>query len=145
MAALNLSNGTNFSYAWKECQGLTTFPSATFGAPATFYQAWTQCNNLVTMSPINLSNGTDFFAAWNACFNLTTFPPNAFDTCTATNFDLAWRYCPLTETSVNNILVSLDTAGQSNGVAYIDGSPPSGAGITSKANLISRGWTVITA
>ena len=144
LAALNFSSGGDFSYAWKECQGLISFPSATFGAPATFYQAWTQCSNLTTFSPINLSNGTNFFAAWNACGSLTTFPPNAFDTCTATNFDLAWRYCPLTETSVNNILVSIDIAGQSNGTLYVDGSPPSGAGITSKANLVSRGWTVVT-
>jgi hypothetical protein len=68
-----------------------------------------------------------------------------FDSCTATNFQNAWLNCSLSETSVDNILISLDTAGQSNGVVNLNGgsnSPPGATGITARNNLIAKGWTV---
>jgi hypothetical protein len=70
-----------------------------------------------------------------------------FDICTATNFFNAWANCALNQTSVDNILVSLDTAGQSNGIVNLDGgtsSSPSATGLTAKANLVTKGWTVYT-
>jgi hypothetical protein len=70
-----------------------------------------------------------------------------FDTCLATNFPNAWQNCALDQTSVDNILVSIDTAGQFNGTLGIDNgasSPPGPAGLAAKANLITRGWTVTT-
>jgi hypothetical protein len=70
-----------------------------------------------------------------------------FDTCAATAFYNAWANCALDQTSVDNILVSLDTAGQSNGVVNLNGgasSAPGPAGLAAKANLIAKGWTVTT-
>jgi hypothetical protein len=70
-----------------------------------------------------------------------------FDTCTATSFSTAWYNCALSQTSVDNILVSLDTAGQSNGIVDIWGgtsAAPSATGLAAKASLQGRGWTVIT-
>jgi hypothetical protein len=70
-----------------------------------------------------------------------------FDSCTATDFFDAWQSCNLSYTSVNNILISLDTAGQSNGVVNLDGGSSAGpalGGITAMNNLISKGWTVQT-
>jgi len=70
-----------------------------------------------------------------------------FDSCLATKFYEAWFNCALDETSVDNILVSLDTAGQSNGTVSLDGgtsSPPGSAGGAAKASLIFKGWTVFT-
>jgi hypothetical protein len=68
-----------------------------------------------------------------------------FDTCLATNFDGAWNNCALTEASVDNILVSLDEAGQEDGTVSIDGgtnAPPGTAGLAAKASLEAKGWTV---
>ncbi|HEY9395534.1 MAG TPA: DUF4082 domain-containing protein [Nocardioides sp.] len=56
------------------------------------------------------------------------------------------------ETTVNGILVELDTVGPAVGECRIDtgiastGVPaaPTGAGITAKNNLIAKGWTVVT-
>lgn len=51
----------------------------------------------------------------------------------------------LTETAVDSILSALDAYGLSNGyVGLNDGTnaPPSAAGLTSKANLEGKGWTV---
>jgi len=70
-----------------------------------------------------------------------------FDTCTSTFFVAAWVNCALDQTSVDNILVSLDTAGQSNGTVNIDGgtsAAPSATGLAAKASLQSKGWTVTT-
>jgi hypothetical protein len=68
-----------------------------------------------------------------------------FDTCTATDFSVAWSNCALSSQSVDNILVSLDTAGQSNGTVSIDGgtnSYPGAAGLAAKASLEAKGWSV---
>jgi hypothetical protein len=70
-----------------------------------------------------------------------------FDSCLATNFALAWRGCALNQTSVDNILVSLDTAGQSNGIVSIQfgtSAAPSATGLAAKASLEGKGWTVTT-
>jgi hypothetical protein len=73
-----------------------------------------------------------------------------FDSC-STNlsdaFSDTWQNCALSQQSVDNILVSLDTAGQSNGTVNIDGgtsSAPGAAGLAAKASLQAKGWTVLT-
>jgi hypothetical protein len=94
-----------------------------------------------------MSSGTNFANAWSYCSNLTTFPANMFNACMATNFLEAWIECALSQTSVDNILVSINAAGQSNGTLDITGgtsSPPSQTGITAKTALEARGWTVNT-
>jgi hypothetical protein len=70
-----------------------------------------------------------------------------FDTCSAIDFDYAWFGCALNQTSVDNILVSLDTAGQSDGTVDISGgtsAAPSATGLAAKASLEGKGWTVTT-
>jgi hypothetical protein len=108
---------------------------------------WQGCTGLTSFPALNFDNGTIFEATWFNCTNLADFPANMFDNCTATNFNLAWRGCALSSQSVDNILVSLDTAGQSNGTVLIDqgtNSYPGAAGLAAKASLESKGWTVNT-
>ena len=53
----------------------------------------------------------------------------------------------LDATSVNDVLQSADASGKLNGNLYLDSgtnAAPTGAGITAKANLITKGWTVLT-
>jgi len=74
---------------------------------------------------------------------LASFPANMFDNCLATNFNGAWLNCSnLTQTSVDNIVISINTAGRSNGTLRVDGSTPSTAGRTAVDALRARGWTV---
>jgi hypothetical protein len=102
---------------------------------------------------IDTSSGTTFYGAWRFCSNLTTFPANFFDSWTGTPsnncFAFAWSGCSsLTATSVENILNSIDTSGQSapaNGVDItIDYNAASGTPNISTAvtNLKSRNWTI---
>jgi hypothetical protein len=70
-----------------------------------------------------------------------------FDSTTATYFYFTWKDCALDQTSVDNILVSLDTAGQLGGLVDIDGgtsSAPGTAGAAAKLSLQGKGWTVNT-
>ena len=55
--------------------------------------------------------------------------------------------CKLNVNMINNILTVADSLNLSNGKIYLNGgtnSTPTGAGITAKNNLISRGYTVAT-
>jgi len=74
-----------------------------------------------------------------------------FDNCPATNYTDTFIGCPLDETSVNGILVSIALAASTytltGGTLNITGgtsAAPTGAGITAKDALIAAGWTVTT-
>jgi hypothetical protein len=167
---IDTSSGTNFSRAWQDCTSLTSFPPIDTSAGTNFRLAWYYCNSLTSFPLIDTSAGTDFFAAWLGCSSLTSFP--LIDTSAGTNFSLAWLDCnsltsfpanafdnisggnftkaftntALTQTSIDNILVSLVTSGIATGTRVFDqsgGSAPSaGTGQPAIDTLRSRGWTV---
>lgn len=144
---LNLSSGDNFGSTWEGCSALTSFPNTIDLSSGTFfYSAWQDCTSLTSFPAIDLGSGTDFRYAWSNCSNLVTFPAGMFDTSTSITFDGAWLNCALSQQSVDNILVSLDTSGQLNGAVGIYGgtsSAPGAAGLTAKSSLQAKGWTVI--
>lgn len=115
-----MSSGTNFANTWRRCYDLTSFPA------------------------VNFSSGTTFAGAWQECTSLATFPANMFDTVTATNFTNAFLNTNLSQTSIDNILVSIETAGTSNGTFnQSGGSAPSATGEAAIDALRARGWTVV--
>jgi hypothetical protein len=66
-----------------------------------------------------------------------------FNTTTATNFTTAFTNTALNQTSIDNILVSINTTGTSNGTFnQSGGSAPSATGNTAIDALRARGWTV---
>ena len=140
---LDVSSGTSFGSAWSDCSSLTSFPSLNVSSGTNFAYAWKDCSSLTSFPLLNVSNGTSFVNSWFRCSSLQDFPANMFDSVTATNFTLAFTITNLTQTSIDNILVSLDTAGQSNGTFnQSGGSAPSATGEAAIDNLRSRGWTV---
>jgi len=149
---IDTSNGTIFYGAWYNCSSLTNFPEIDTSNGTNFVLTWYNCNALNSFPLIDTSNGTNFNTAWRFCSSLTTFPPNFFDSWSGTPenecFVNTWKSCSaLTSTSVENILNSIDTSGQSapaSGVDItIDYNASSGTpDITVPAiNLISKGWT----
>jgi len=99
------------------------------------------------LSLADTSAVTSFSTAWRDCSSLTSFSSNAFDSCVATDFNGAFFKCALDQTSVDNILVSLDTAGQSNGTLNLNGgssASPSATGLAAKTSLEGKGWAVTT-
>jgi hypothetical protein len=144
---LDVSSGTNFGGTWFNCTNLTSFPLLDVSSGTIFTQSWGGCTSLTSFPALDFSSGTNFEYTWQNCTDLTTFPAGMFDSCLATNFTDAWLNCALDQTSVDNILVSLDTAGQSNGIVTINGgtsAAPSATGLAAKASLEAKGWNVQT-
>ena len=140
---LDVSSGTNFSTAWENCSSLSSFPLLDVSSGTNFLGAWFACSSLTSFPLLDVSSGTNFYEAWRLCTSLTSFPANMFDSVTATNFTGAFTSTNLTQTSIDNILVSLDTAGQSNGTFnQSGGNAPSATGEAAIDNLRSRGWAV---
>lgn len=144
---LDVSGGTNFQDAWSNCSGLTSFPLLNVSSGVDFSGAWQSCSGLTAFPALNMASGAFFAFSWYNCSSLVSFPANRFDTSSANYFAFTWKGCALNQTSVDNILISLDTAGQTNGVVDIDGgtsSTPGPLGLAAKASLQGKGWTVST-
>jgi len=142
---IDTSAGTNFDAAWRNCSSLTSFPLIDTSAGTTFNQTWRNCTSLTSFPLIDTSAGTNFKQAWQDCSSLTSFPANAFDDISGGNFTDAFDSTALTQTSIDNILVSLVTSGIAAGTRVFDqsgGSAPSSTGEAAIDTLRSRGWTV---
>ena len=176
----------NFYYAWSqlakdndEAHGIT-WPAMDYGTgkrpfggggsgphEKTFFNAWATVPKMETFSaPLNDSFATtgnmnhlgygDFYGAFGSCTGLRNFPANVFDNCAVTGFSSAFTFTSLTAGSIENIMVSIDTAGQSNGELDFWGHPGYGIEytgsadystwtaptLTALANLSGKGWHV---
>ena len=141
---LDVSSGTNFSNAWQGCSSLSSFPALDVSSGTNFFYAWLGCSSLTSFPLLDVSNGTNFYFAWRQCSSLQDFPANMFDSVTATNFTNAFENTNLSSQSIENIVVSIDTAGQSNGTLNITGggNATTATAQTAVDNLRGRGWTV---
>jgi hypothetical protein len=150
---IDTSSGTNFNSAWRSCFSLTSFPLLDTSSGTNFTLAWYNCSSLTSFPLIDTSSGTTFNQAWQNCSSLTSFPSNFFDSWTGTPandcFVNTWLGCSsLTATSVENILNSIDTSGQSAPASGVDITIDYNAGSgtpnisTAVTNLKSRGWTI---
>jgi len=142
---IDTSAGTNFSRAWFDCSSLTSFPLIDTSAGTDFSLAWRDCRSLTSFPLIDTSAGTDFSLAWFNCRSLTSFPANAFDNVSGGDFNDAFSNTALTQTSIDNILVSLVASGIAAGTRVFNqsgGSAPSSTGEAAIDTLRSRGWTV---
>jgi len=142
---IDTSSGTDFFQAWFGCSSLTSFPLIDTSAGTNFSLAWRGCTSLTSFPLIDTSSGTNFKQAWFGCSSLTSFPANAFDNVKGGDFTNAFEDTALTQTSIDNILVSLVASGISAGTRVFDqsgGSAPSSTGEAAIDTLRSRGWTV---
>jgi len=142
---IDTSSGTNFFAAWFGCNSLTSFPLIDTSSGTSFIQAWFACTSLTSFPLIDTSSGTDFKQAWQGCNSLTTIPAGLFDNVKGGRFTDAFIDTALTQTSIDNILVSLVASGISAGTRVFDqsgGSAPSAAGEAAIDTLRSRGWIV---
>ncbi len=140
---IDTSSGTNFRFAWESCSSLTSFPLLDTSSGTDFNRAWRDCSSLTSFPLIDTSSGTDFGSAWQNCSSLATFPANAFDTNIATNYGNAFLSTALLTQSIDDILVSLDTSGVSNGTfTQSGGQAPSATGEAAIDSLVGKGWTI---
>jgi len=142
---IDTSAGTNFERAWYNCTSLTSFPLIDTSSGTDFYRAWRDCSSLTSFPLIDTSAGTEFVQAWRDCSSLTSFPANAFDNVKGGDFADAFANTALTQTSIDNILVSLVASGIAAGTRVFGqsgGSAPSSTGEAAIDTLRSRGWSV---
>ena len=142
---IDTSAGTSFSIAWYNCSSLTSFPLIDTSSGTSFIATWRNCSSLTSFPLIDTSSGTDFARAWRGCSGLTTIPAGLFDNISGGDFADAFRNTALTQTSIDNILVSLVASGIATGTRVFDqsgGSAPSATGEAAIDTLRSRGWTV---
>jgi hypothetical protein len=140
---LDVSSGASFFGAWIACTGLTSFPALDVSSGTNFSNAWNGCSSLTSFPLLDVSSAITFLSAWRDCTSLANFPANMFDTCPATNFTSAFFNTNLSQTSIDNILTSINTANTSNGTfTQSGGSAPSATGEAAIDDLVSRGWTV---
>jgi len=142
---IDTSAGTNFRSAWYNCSSLTSFPLIDTSSGTDFRSAWYNCSSLTSFPLIDTSAGTTFRQAWFNCSSLTTIPAGLFDNIKGGDFNDAFANTALTQTSIDNILVSLVASGIAAGTRVFDqsgGSAPSATGEAAIDTLRSRGWTV---
>lgn len=136
---------TNFVSAFRGLASLQSFPALNTPSVTSFSGCWDGCVALTSFPLLNTASITNCSTAWNGCTNLANFPAGMFDACSCTNFTSAFVGCALTQTSVDNILVSIQLAGTSNGTLNLTGgtnATPSATGLAAKTLLQARGWTV---
>jgi len=142
---IDTSSGTGFRAAWFGCSSLTSFPLIDTSSGTNFRDAWLGCSSLTSFPLIDTSSGTNFKTAWFKCYSLTTIPAGLFDNVSGGNFIAAFNNTALTQTSIDNILVSLVASGIAAGTRVFGqsgGSAPSATGEAAIDTLRSRGWTV---
>jgi len=152
--AIDLSTATKASGAWNNCLSLTSFPALDLGNVSNstgFNSTWANCSSLTTFPAVTMTKGVSFYGTWENCTSLTTFPANMFDT-TGTLYSSAFTdsfsNCALSAQSIENILTSLDTNGQTGVTLGIDGGTNaakttwSAAANTAYTNLIGKSWTI---
>jgi hypothetical protein len=142
-AAADFGGVTSFLNGFRARTDLRDFPVIDTSNVTNLGQTWYQCTGLTSFPTIDVSSGTNFQSAWALCTSLATFPANMFDSVTATNFLNAFGTTNLTQTSIDNILVSINTANTSGGTfGQTGGSAPSATGEAAIDALRGRGWTV---
>jgi len=115
-----------------------------FSQVTNFQRAFRSCSSITTIPSLDFSSATNFTELFYFASNLTTFPANLFDNSPATNYTNAFTNTNLTQQSIDNILVSIDTAGGTNGIfKQSGGSTPSAVGLAARDSLIAKGWEVI--
>jgi len=112
--------------------------------------AWQRAGISSFGAPLNNSfEHGNFNHSWSGARELTHFPANTFDNNTGTGYHKAFNDTSLSYASIENVVVSIDTAGASNGtlgLTNFSGVKPysswTAAAKTSLSNLLSKGWSI---
>tara|TARA_A100001011_G_scaffold132342_1_gene139440 strand:+ start:362 stop:1279 length:918 start_codon:yes stop_codon:yes gene_type:complete len=148
----SFSSVTTFRRTFRDCTSLKVFPFIETKTIANFENFCWGLNLLTTFPALDFSAASKFNGAWYGCTSLAHFPPNMFDKTgdffTGNNFTNAWTNCALTAQSIENILVSLDTNGDTGIVLSINSGSNAAYSTWSQAakdaltSLQGKSWTV---
>jgi surface protein len=147
------SSVTDFSIFVYDCPSLTTLSISNWDTSSVtnFSNFALGCVSLTTLDISNwdTSSVTNFYTFVRGCASLTTLvinggTGNPFADSPCTNYGMAFYDTNLTQQSIDDILVAINTAGTSNGAFdQSGGSAPSATGNAAVDSLRSRGWAVL--
>ena len=116
---------------------------ASYGDVTDFSKYWRVKTELTSFPLIDMSKGTRFYQSWFYCTGLVDFPSGMFDNCLATDLNFAFTGTNLSQSSIDGILVSINSNNTSNGsFGQSGGSAPSATGEAAISSMRSRGWTI---
>lgn len=149
---VSFSSVDNLRRAFRGCSSLEIFPFIETKNVGNFENFCLGCASLTAFPKLDFTAGFKFNGAWSGCTSLADFPPKMFDktgNLTSTNnFASAWNNCALTAQSIENILVSLDTNGDTSISLGISGGTNAAYSTWSQAakdaltSLQNKSWTV---
>ena len=133
----------SFNGAFQNCNSLISLPLLDTSNVTSFDWAFQNCMSLISLPAFDFSSALDCNNILRNCLSLINVPVNLFDNCIATDYTNSFFVTNLSQTSIDNILVSIDTAGQSNGTfTQSGGQAPSATGETAIDRLVGKGWTI---
>lgn len=144
----SLTNGnfaivTSLAGTWRGWKSLIEFPYINSLNVANFSLAWNDCPLMSSFPLIPVNSATTFQACWANCLTLSNFPQNFFDGSLCVNFADVFTNTGLSQSSIDGVLVSINSNGTSNGTfKQSGGSAPSATGEAAITAMRSRGWTV---
>lgn len=107
-----------------------------------FMNFWRDWNFITQFPEIDVSNGTNFSNTWRDCSSLEHFL-TSFENVTATNFSNAFLNTNLSEESIDDILISIESNDTSDGTFdQSGGSEPSLLGLDAIDELLLRNWNI---
>ena len=158
--SLNVSNECLTLQGAFASANITGFASALDTSGCTTFRRALSTSSITEVPDLSFISATNFYTFCQNCSSLTDIDSGVFDvtgTLDSNAFDAAFTGCALTAIAIENLLVSLDTNGQSNIVLGIDGgtnaakSTWTAAAITAFNNLAGdpavpgdtgKGWTI---
>jgi hypothetical protein len=133
----------NFFIFMQRCFDNQKVPLFDYSNSTNFSSAWFENNITIVPPEIRFNSATICDGIFRNNINLVDFPPNIFDSCLCTNFNNAFSATNLSQASIDNVLVSIESNGTSGGTFFQSGgSAPSATGETAIDALRGRGWTV---
>jgi hypothetical protein len=140
---LNPIVGYSLSSAFRGMTSLIAFPNIDTEFANSFFAVCLGNTSMTSLTLLNTTKSTSFRFAFSGCTSLADVPANLFNGTPATNFESAFTNTNLTQTSIDNILVSIESNGTSSGTfTQSGGSAPSTTGETAIDALRARGWTI---
>ena len=151
-ANIDVSAATSLASFAFGCNSLTEIDVSSWDTSNVldFGYAFLNCNSLTTLDVSNwdTSNNNNFYRTCINCHSLTTVTVNGgtgnpFADSPCTTYTDAFKNTNLTQQSIDDILVAIESAGTSNGTFdQSGGNAPSATGEAAVTAMRGRGWNV---
>lgn len=142
---VDVSAGTNYYGTWYGDTGLPSFPALDVSSGENFTNTWYNCSGFETMPALDFSSGTTFNGTLRGCTSLTTLASGFGSTMGAGTSFINFLYGVTLDTAdYNNFWTDIEPVNSNNLVTFHGGnSQHSGAGTTARAAMAAdHSWSI---